>query len=302
MADKIEVKVDKVESAKKILDYTITAMVENNASDLHFSPGVPPRMRKNGKLVNMTEKILTAEETSAVADLLMSINARDEVVGPTGDSDFAFSYNNLHRFRTNVARTQKGTTIALRYLPRRIPSMEALGLPARTIRNLVQMQKGGIILVTGPTGSGKTTTLTSIVDWINCTSDIHIITIEAPVEYEHEHKRSNVDQRDLPADSPSFGSALRAALRQDPDVIMVGEMRDLETISAAITAAETGHLVFSTLHTNSAAETINRIIDAFPQNQQEQIRIQLATSLSAVLSQRLIRGKTAKDESPLSSC
>lgn len=286
---------------KGLFETLISAAVNAKASDIHLSPTARPQLRVNGHLQPVTEYVLTPEDTNKLASFIMSADQRDQVVhGDIGDGDFAISYND-YRFRGNTAKTRKGLVIALRFLPRQIPSMSELGLPYKTIIRLLSSQRGGIFLITGPTGSGKTTTMASMVDYINSNFHQHIVTIEAPVEYEHEHKKSNVDQRELPADSPSFGSALRAALREDPDTIMVGEMRDLETIATAITAAETGHLVFSTLHTNSAIETINRAIDVFPAGQQAQIRAQVSMALMAVLSQRLIpradgRGRVAAFE------
>ena len=286
---------------KGLFETLVTTAVNANASDIHLSPGTKPQIRVNGRLQPVTEHTLTPEDTNALASFIMSANERDAVVhGEVGDSDFAISYND-YRFRGNTAKTRKGLVIALRFLPRRIPGLAELGLPEKTITRLLSAQRGGIFLITGPTGSGKTTTLASMIDYLNTNFAHHIVTIEAPVEYEHEHKKSNVDQRELPVDSPTFASALRAALRQDPDMIQVGEMRDLETIATAIIAAETGHLVFSTLHTNSAIETINRAIGVFPSTQQAQIREQLSTSILAVLSQRLIprldgRGRVAAFE------
>lgn len=284
----------------KLLKSLVREMLNKGASDIHLSPSIPPRFRVNGSLVDATDTALSDSDTKAIMNLLASPDQRNEVVGTLGDTDFA-CFLEEQRFRGNVSRTQGGVVIALRYLPNRIPEMHELGLPVNVIKEMLHREGGGIILVTGPTGSGKSTTLASMVDYINNLMPVHIITIEAPVEYIHQHKKASVNQREMPMDTPSFASAIRASLRQDPDVILVGEMRDLETISAAITAAETGHLVFATLHTISASETVNRIIDAFPTNQQDQIRAQLSTSLMSVISQRLLvradgRGRVAAFE------
>ena len=290
------------EQAKKLLDGCVRLAKECMASDVHLSPGAPARIRQNGKITDIgIPGILSKEMTQGVMNLLVSPEGREELAGTKGVTDLSANYQGHCRMRINVSRGRKGIAIAMRFFPGTIPSMEELGLPKQVIVNLLSRQGGGIILVTGPTGSGKSTTLASIVDYLNISENIHIITIEAPVEYEHSHKRAIVNQRELPADAPNFASTLRDALRQDPDVIMVGEMRDLETIGVAVTAAETGHLVLSTLHTNTASATINRIIDAFPVNQQQQIRVQLSASLRAVISQRLIprvdgRGRIAAYE------
>ncbi|MFA6215691.1 MAG: PilT/PilU family type 4a pilus ATPase [Patescibacteria group bacterium] len=280
---------DQTEQIKRMLFFCIETALERGASDIHLSPGAPPRIRWHGKIVDLDWPVINPSDTEQAMRLLLAKDNQDEVIGPNGDADFAKTFDQFQaRFRGNICRTQNGLVIALRHLPNDIPAMEEIGLPSQVIQRLLSCQQGGIILVTGPTGSGKTTTLASMINYLNVTRALHIITVEAPVEYVHPHKRSSVDQREMPLDTPSFAAAVRCALRQDPDVILVGEMRDLETIAAAITAAETGHMVLATLHTNSAADTINRIIDAFPLSQQSQIRVQLATSLLAVISQRLL--------------
>lgn len=271
----------------------LALMVERGASDLHLSPGAPPRFRLHGQIVDVYNDVLSADDTAAVMKLLAGVDGQNEVTGVTGDTDLAATIDG-NRFRGNIAKTNNGLVIALRHLPNKIPDLQELGLPKETIIQLLSRRDGGLFLVTGPTGSGKTTTLASMLDWINHHLQCHVVTIEAPIEYVHRHASCSVDQRELPRDSPNFGMAVRASLRQDPDIILVGEMRDLETISAAVTAAETGHLVLSTLHTNSAAETIGRIIDSFPKDQQEQVRIQLAHTLLAVLSQRLVENKSKR--------
>ncbi len=266
----------------------IALAVSASASDLHLSPTAFPQMRVNGKLQPMADYKLTNDDTDSLAKFILTCEGRDEVLhGKLGDFDFAMSYSE-HRFRGNAYNTRNGMAIALRFLPKRIPSMEELGLPANVLKALLARERGGIILITGPTGSGKTTTAASIIDYLNSNFHSHIVTIEAPVEFEHEHKFCNVDQRELPVDCRDFSTALRASLRQDPDILFVGEMRDFETISMALSAAETGHLIISTLHTPSAKDTVNRVVDVFPPDQQAQIRTQLSMALKAVLSQRLV--------------
>ncbi len=273
-------------------------VLEEGASDLHLSVGVPPTLRRHGRLVKLSTRPLTPEDTEALARAITS-DANFARVNEQGSVDFGFSYKDANRFRVSVYRQKGCIAVALRIIPKRMMSLEEIGLPP-AVRGLLETPRG-LILVTGPTGSGKTTTLASILDAINTTRDSHIITIEDPVEYVHEHKLGIVNQREVGVDVSTFPEGLRRALRQDPDVILVGEMRDLETMETAITAAETGHLVFSTLHTTGAARTVDRIVDAFPNTQQEQIRVQLAANLKAVLSQILIptvdgRGRVAAFE------
>ncbi len=258
---------------------------DTGASDVHITVGLPPKMRVNGGLEDIIPHTLSAPETQAL--ILPLLNERQlAILKRDGEVDFSHSVAELGRFRVNAFR-QKGTFAAvLRLINTVIPSPDKLGLPW-SITDLAK-RKRGMVLVTGPTGSGKSTTLASLINQINETRQEHIITLEDPIEYLHQHKKSIVNQREIGLDTLSFGNALRAALREDPDVILVGEMRDLETISAAITAAETGHLVFSTLHTIGAAPTIDRVIDVFPPHQQQQIRVQLATVLLAVISQQLL--------------
>ena len=273
-------------------------VLEEGASDLHLSVGVPPTLRRHGRLVKLSTRPLTPEDTEALARAITS-DANFARVNEQGSVDFGFSYKDANRFRVSVYRQKGCIAVALRIIPKRMMSLEEIGLPP-AVRGLLETPRG-LILVTGPTGSGKTTTLASILDAINTTRDSHIITIEDPVEYVHEHKLGIVNQREVGVDVSTFPEGLRRALRQDPDVILVGEMRDLETMETAITAAETGHLVFSTLHTTGAARTVDRIVDAFPNTQQEQIRVQLAANLKAVLSQILVptldgRGRVAAFE------
>ena len=273
-------------------------VIEEGASDLHLSVGTPPALRRHGRLVKLTTRPLTPEDTETLARAITS-DANFARVNEQGSVDFGFSYKDQDRFRVSVYRQQGSIALALRIIPKRMMSLEEIGLPP-AVRPLLETPRG-LVLVTGPTGSGKTTTLAAMLDAINTTRDSHIITIEDPIEYIHAHKLGIINQREVGVDVPTFPDGLRRALRQDPDVILVGEMRDLETMETAITAAETGHLVFSTLHTTGAARTVDRIVDAFPSTQQEQIRVQLAANLKAVLSQILIprldgRGRVAAFE------
>jgi len=262
--------------------------IERGASDLHLTPGRAPVFRISGRLVELSEEKLTRDASEMIARELCSENGWDEVQR-VGTTDFAIEHDSGNRFRANVLRTRGGYGAVLRLIPQDLLSMDAIGLPEKC-RDLLRKPRG-LVLVTGPTGSGKSTTLASMINWINENHDRHIITIEDPVEFRHSHKKGIVTQREVGEDVPDFPEALRRALREDPDVILVGEMRDLETIAAAITAAETGHLVFGTLHTTGSARTVDRMIDAFPANQQEQIRAQLSVSVQAVISQALLPRK-----------
>ncbi|MBK8977954.1 MAG: type IV pilus twitching motility protein PilT [Planctomycetes bacterium] len=259
---------------------------ERGASDLHLSEGRAPVLRINGHLVEIEGQArLTGEDLERMVHEITPERNRRELE-EVGSSDFGIAHRDMCRFRVSVF-TQRGTRASvMRRIPDRMLSFEQIGLPA-AVRDLLTMHRG-LVLVTGPTGSGKTTTLATMLDWINRNRDVHIITIEDPIEFVHAHKKSQVTQREVGTDVASFGEAMRRALRQDPDVILLGEMRDLETTSAAITAAETGHLVFGTLHTTGAARTVDRIIDQYPTEQQEQIRAQLAVALVAVISQILV--------------
>ncbi len=258
---------------------------KSNASDLHLTAGVPPVMRIYGKLVFSEMDILTPKSTQALADEILN-EKQKTVLEQEGQIDLSLSLAQTGRFRVNVFKQRGSIGLAIRLIPYEIPSLAKLHLPP-IIRTLAE-KESGFILVTGPAGSGKSTTLAAMIDIINTERSCHIITLEDPIEFLHKHKKSIVNQREIETDSQSFSAALRAALRQDPDVILVGEMRDLETISTAITAAETGHLVLSTLHTNGAPQTVDRIIDVFPPHQQQQVRIQLANTLLGVISQRLV--------------
>lgn len=258
---------------------------ENGASDVHITVGVPPKMRVNGELVDMNYPKLMPEDTDAIVNQMLS-ERQKEILKKDGEADFSFSIPALGRYRVNAFNQRGSLAAAIRLVGTQIPKPEDLGLPKSVID--LYNKKRGLILVTGPTGSGKSTTLASLINRINENRKAHIITLEDPIEYLHQHKLSMVNQREVGLDTMSYANALRAALREDPDVILVGEMRDLETISIAVTAAETGHLVLSTLHTIGAASTIDRIIDVFPPHQQQQIRIQLSMVLEAVISQQLI--------------
>jgi twitching motility protein PilT len=263
----------------------LQVVVDEGASDLHIRVGVPPVIRLHGRLVHMDLAPLTPEDTERLMKAITS-ESHIQKVREQGGTDFGFAFGDVARFRVSVFKERGNYGIALRQIPSKLMTLEEIGLPP-SVKDLL-FRPRGLILVTGPTGSGKTTTLASMIDVINSEEDRHIITIEDPIEYYHPHKKSIVTQREIGVDVPDFAEALRRGLRQDPDVILVGEMRDLETMEAAITAAETGHLVFATLHTTGAARTVDRIVDAFPTDQQEQIRTQLASSILAVISQLLL--------------
>ncbi len=266
------------------IDRLLETCVRRGASDLHLVVGRPPTLRLHGHLRELQTKKLEPEDTVALMKSITPERIQQEFE-EEGSGDFGFAYGEEARFRVAIFKQKGHASLVLRKIPNKILSFEQIGLPEMA-RQICRRPRG-IFLVTGPTGSGKTTTLATMINYINENFDRHIITMEDPIEYYHQHKKSVVVQREVGVDVPNFAEALRRALRQDPDVMMVGEMRDLATIAAAITAAETGHLVFGTLHTSGAASTINRIIDAFPTDQQEQIRVQLANNLIAVLSQAL---------------
>jgi len=259
---------------------------EQNASDLHLQVGQPPTLRLSGSMTPIDGPPLEAIDTEK---LMLSITPDVHIQSTklNGGADFGFSYMDKARFRVSVLKSKGNYGMVLRQIPNRMFGLRDIGMPDK-IRELLYRPRG-LILVTGPTGSGKSTTLASMINYVNENRDGHIITIEDPIEYYHNHKRCVVTQREVHVDVPSFSEAIRRALRQDPDIILVGEMRDLETIEAAISAAETGHLVFGTLHTNSAAKTVDRIVDAFPANMKDMIRTQLASSLVAVISQVLCK-------------
>src|SRR3954471_7595579 len=266
------------------IDRLLETTVRRGASDLHLAVGKPPSLRLHGHIRELQTKSLEAEDTMALMKSITPERIQQEFE-EEGSGDFGFAYGEEARFRVSVFKQKSVCSMVLRKIPNKILSLEQIGLPK--MAEQICRRPRGIFLVTGPTGSGKTTTLAAMLNYINENFDKHIITMEEPIEYYHKHKKSIVVQREIGVDVPNFPEALRRALRQDPDVMLVGEMRDLATISAAITAAETGHLVFGTLHTSGAASTINRIIDAFPTDQQEQVRVQLSGNLIAVLSQAL---------------
>ena len=273
------------------IDRLLDACVKMGGSDLHVVTGRPPVLRIHGRLRSLETKVLDADDTSALMKSITPDKNQQELQ-ETGSTDFGFAFGDAARFRTAVFKQRGQISMVLRQIPNELLSFETIGLPP--ICAALCRRPRGLFLVTGPTGSGKSTTLASMIDYININIDHHIITVEEPIEYYHYHKKAIVNQREVGIDVTSFAEALRRSLRQDPDVILVGELRDLETMEAAITAAETGHLVFGTLHTTGCQGTINRIIDAFPVSQQEQIRVQLSTNLIAVLSQTLCPLKKGK--------
>jgi twitching motility protein PilT len=261
-------------------------VIEEGASDLHISVDSAPVLRLNGELVPLDTDHLTPEDTERLMKSITS-EQNQQHVRQDGGTDFGFAFGDKARFRVSVFRQRGHVGMVLRTIPNDLLTLEQIGLPP-SVKDLLYKPRG-LVLVTGPTGSGKSTTLASMINIINQDRACHIITVEDPIEFYHGHQRSVITQREIGVDVPSFSEALRRALRQDPDIILVGEMRDLETIEAAVTAAETGHLVFGTLHTTGAAETVDRIVDAFPTDQQEQVRTQLATTLVAVISQVLLQ-------------
>lgn len=271
-------------SAITMLDL-LQVCVDEKASDLHIRVGTPPTLRCGGALQPLDVPNLEPEDTERLV-LELAGDEHMKEVNENGGADFGLGFQDLARFRVSIFKEKKHYGAVLRQIPTTLLTLDQIGLPEQ-VRELLYKPRG-LILVTGPTGSGKSTTLASMLNIINEDCGHHIITIEDPIEFYHSHKKSIVTQREIGSDVPSFAEAIRRALRQDPDVILVGEMRDLETIGAAITAAETGHLVFGTLHTTGASETVDRIVDAFPTNQQEQVRTQLSTSLVAVISQILL--------------
>lgn len=270
------------------MEQILKTAIDNKASDIHLAVGLPPVVRVNGQLLHMGKDVLTGEATLNFAREILGERLFKDFTDE-GECDAAYSYKKEGRqsyFRVNVFNQKNNCGIVMRLIPTQIPTIEALKLPD-VFRDL-SMKRRGMILVTGPTGSGKTTTLAAMIEYMSRTRNEHIITIEDPIEFVFPHGTGIINQRQIGADTKSFDAAIRSALREDPDVIMVGEMRDLETISAAITAAETGHLVMATLHTIGAAKTIDRIIDVFPPAQQAQIRTQLGSVLVAVISQQLL--------------
>lgn len=268
-----------------LIDKLLHAVVRQGASDLHITVGQPPVIRHDGHMVKLKTKVLEPADTVSLMKSIAPDRCQQELQA-VGGSDFGFAFGDLARFRVSIFKQRGNIAMVLRQIPNKLLTMEQLGLPQACVR-LIQRPRG-LFLVTGPTGSGKSTSLASMINYLNENFDHHIITIEDPIEFYHPNKKSTVNQREIGVDVPSFSEALRRALRQDPDVILVGELRDLPTIEAAISAAETGHVVFGTLHTTGAQGTVNRIIDVFPTSQQDQIRTQLSTSIIGVLSQALI--------------
>ena len=269
-----------MQSLAELLELT----VKEGASDLHLTVGISPIIKVNGKLVRLEHEILRPEDTEAYAkEILQDAYEKYDAIG---EYDTSYSIHGKGRFRVNIYKQRNSTALAIRVISLDMPTLDSLGYPD-TLKDICNLKRG-LVLVTGPTGSGKSTTLAALINEINSNRESHIITIEDPIEFLHKHNKSIVNQREIGKDTLSYERALKAALREDPDVILIGEMRDLETISTAITAAETGHLVFSTLHTIGAAKTIDRIVDVFPPHQQEQIKIQLASVLQTIISQQLV--------------
>lgn len=268
------------------IEQLIRVAIEQGASDIHITVASPPLLRINGRIHRLGEEKIIPETADAMAREVINSEALWQKYQEKGEIDVSYSQAGLGRFRVNVYKQRGSSCMALRVVSLKIPTIDEMHLPE--VLKTIASKRRGLVLVTGPTGSGKSTTLAAMIDYINTTRDENIITIEDPIEFLHKHNKSVVNQREVGGDTQSFANALRAALRQDPDIIMVGEMRDLETISTAITAAETGHLVFSTLHTIGAASTIDRIIDVFPPHQQQQIKVQLSNVLEAVISQQLM--------------
>jgi len=268
-----------------LIDKLLQACVKQGASDIHITTGNPPVFRLHGRMRKLETKVLEPDDTVALMKSIAPERSQRELQ-EKGSADFGFAFGDLARFRVSIFKQRGNVSMVLRQIPNSMLTPEQLGLPDVCVKLVLRPR--GLFLVTGPTGSGKSTTLASLVNYINENVDHHIITIEDPIEFYHYHKKSHINQREIGVDVPSFSEAIRRALRQDPDVILVGEMRDLETISAAISAAETGHMVFGTLHTNSAQGTVNRIIDAFPGNLQDQIRTQLSTALVGIVAQSLL--------------
>lgn len=267
------------------IDRLLETCIKRGASDLHLHVGRPPTLRLLGRLRSLETKVLEPADTVALMKSITPERSQQELQ-ERGGSDFGFDFGQQGRFRAAVYQQKGNISLTLRLIPSKLMSFEEIGLPD-SIKALCRRPRG-MILVTGPTGSGKTTTLATMVDYVNTEFEKHIITIEDPIEYYHSHKKSLVSQREVGADVPSFAEALRRVLRQDPDVVLVGELRDLETIEAALRAAETGHLVFGTLHTTSAHRTVTRVVDMFPVDQQEQVRVMMSEALIAVISQQLL--------------
>ncbi len=272
-------------------DY-LSTLVTRGGSDFHLSPGAPPKIRLHGKLLDLASEALLGDETRRLAYSILN-NEQIATFERDWELDMSFAVEGIGRFRANVFLQRGAVAAVFRMIPFEVQTMNALGLPVKLCESLCTTPKG-LVLVTGSTGSGKSTTLASMIDHINRTRDVHVVTIEDPIEFLHRGKRALINQREVGSDTHQFGKALRSVLRQDPDVVLIGEMRDLETIEAALTLAETGHLTFGTLHTSDAVQTINRIVDVFPAWQQQQIRTQLSFVLQAVFCQQLLPNQTGR--------
>ncbi len=268
------------------IDQFLSVIVEQGASDLHIGEGQPPKMRRHGDVMPIREEPVTRDEAAGMLSEIAGAQSW-EIFEERGDLDFAYEMDEKSRFRCNFLKQTNGYGAVFRLIPTKIATLEQLGIPA-IVKQFGHL-RGGLVLVTGPTGSGKSTTLAALIDYINENFSRHIVTVEEPIEFVHTNKRSIITQREVPVDCASFPDGLKAALREDADIVLVGEMRDLETISLALTAAETGLLVFGTLHTNNARKTIDRMVDAFPANKQPQVRAMLANSLRGVLAQLLLK-------------
>ncbi len=268
-----------------LVERLLQAVVKLNASDLHMTVGIPPTLRVHGRLRQLETASMTPDDTMGVLKSIAPESNLQELQ-ECGTTDFGFAFKDMARFRVAAFKQKGVVAIVMRQIPNRLLTFDEIGLPD-IMKSLIREPRG-LILVTGPTGSGKTTSLATMIDYINTMDDRHIVTVEDPIEYYHDHRKSIINQRELHVDVPTFAEALRRVLRQDPDVILVGELRDLETIEAAITAAETGHPVFGTLHTTGAEGTVNRIVDVFPVAQQAQIRTQLSTAIRCIISQQLV--------------
>lgn len=268
------------------IDEYFRILIESKGSDLHLSQGQPPKIRIHGSVTPLENEILTRQNLEPMLKEITEAHAWERYMN-TGDLDFAYEMDEHSRFRCNYLKQNNGLAAVFRLIPTKIATIEDLGVP-QAVKKFAEM-RSGLVLVTGPTGSGKSTTLAALIDYINSTSSRHIITIEEPIEFVHQNKCSIITQREVPMQTPSFADGLRAALREDADIVLVGEMRDLETISLALTAAETGLLVFGTLHTNNARKTVDRIVDVFPADQQSQVRTMLAASLRGVVAQLLMK-------------
>ncbi len=268
------------------IDQFFKILIESGASDLHLAEGEPPKVRRHGEILSIRDEVITRDEATYMLSEICSPQ-RWEDFERTGDLDFAYEMDEDSRFRCNFLKQSNGYGAVFRLIPTKIATLDELGVP-EVIKRFAEL-RGGLVLVTGPTGSGKSTTLAALIDHINTTSSRHVVTIEEPIEFVHANKQSIITQREVPENSSSFPNGLKAALREDADIVLVGEMRDLETISLALTAAETGMLVFGTLHTNNAQKTVDRMIDVFPADQQAQVRTMLASSLRGVIAQLLMK-------------